>query len=144
MPSAFKRRALAVLLLVLLTLIGCGGQRPTYQVQGKVLCDNKPAVGAVVTFHRTDGDTSILPNGVVKGDGTFELTTYALGDGIPAGEYRVVVMWERKTGKKTGGGDDDDPGIHLLPPRYYKPETSGLTAAVTPTTTTLEPFILTK
>ncbi len=145
MPSARKRSGLVLLFLAPLFLTACGGKPPTYKVAGKVLYENKPATGAVVTFHRAvNDDKSILPNGVVKEDGTFELTTYALNDGVPAGDYKVVIFWERKLGKKTGGGDDDDFAGQVIPLRYLKPETSGLTATITKTTTTLEPFLLTK
>jgi hypothetical protein len=141
MPSSTRRCALALLLLSPLCLTSCGGNPRTYKVQGKVLYENKPAAGAVVTFHRADGDKTIMPNGVVKEDGTFELTTFALGDGVPAGDYKVTFFWERKTGKQTG---DDDPGVQILPTRYLKPDTSGVTVTITKATTTLDPFLLTK
>jgi hypothetical protein len=141
MPSAGRRCALALAFLAALLVTSCGNP-PTYKVQGKVLYQDKPAAGAVVTFHRADGDKSIIPNGVVKDDGTFELTTFALHDGVPAGDYKVTFFWERKSpGNKTG---DDDDGVQILPVRYLKPDTSGVSVTITNKTETLDPFLLTK
>jgi hypothetical protein len=142
MPSAGRRCALALACVAALFVTSCGNAQ-TYKVQGKVLYQNKPAAGAVVTFHRADGDKSIMPNGVVKDDGTFELTTFALYDGVPAGDYKVTFFWDRKLPGKTTG-DDDEPGVQILPLRYLKPDTSGVTVTITSKTETLDPFLLTK
>ncbi len=143
---AFKppRVLLAMAAPCALLLTSCGdGRLPVYPVTGSVFYEGKPAVGAVVTFHPADkDDKTLLPNGTVQDDGTFELTTYEMGDGIPEGEYNVVIYWEKKAPKK--GGDDDEAPAQLLPRRYLKPETSGLTVQITPSTTILPPFRLTR
>jgi hypothetical protein len=139
----------ALLSFCSLALVSCGsdGRLPVYPVTGSVFYDGKPAAGAVVTFHKagTD-DKSILPNGKVQKDGTFELTTYEMDDGVPEGEYNVVIYWEKKPPKRepSSGGDDDDPATQLLPARYLRPQTSGISVKITKATTELEPFRLTR
>jgi hypothetical protein len=115
-------------------------------VTGSVFFEGKPAAGAVVTFHKAEtDDKSILPNGKVQDDGSFELTTYEMDDGVPEGEYNVVIYWEKKLPKaQPGSGDDDDPATQVLPSRYLKPEASGISVKITKETGQLEPFRLTK
>jgi hypothetical protein len=142
--ASFRRSGLFGLLLLQSLLITACGNATTYKVTGSVLYEGKPAVGAQVTFLPANGDKSIMPNGVVKEDGTFELTTFALNDGIPAGDYQVTIYWERKKPGTRTGGDDDDTGIQMAPRRYLKPDTSGFSARITSSTTTLEPFLMTR
>jgi hypothetical protein len=118
----------------------CSSQKRIYAVSGKVLYEGRPAVGAVVQFHpKSDEDKGQLsPRGEVGTDGTFQLTTFEFEDGAPAGEYAVTVFW----GKPSKGGDGYDK--ILVPSRYLKPETSGLSAVVPEQDTILKPFILTR
>src|SRR5262249_10301058 len=79
-------------------------------VRGKVLdAQKKGAAGAVVYFNPTDPNYGDLnkPVGKVNEDGTFTLTTYEQGDGAPAGEYVVTIVWPapRKTPLDPEGGD---------------------------------------
>lgn len=87
--------------MVTCVMIGCGEPEPTDQlavtpVTGAVFFQNAPAEGAVVTLHPVSGsavEAGIYPNGLVDEAGTFQLTTYRQGDGAPAGEYRVTIVW---------------------------------------------------
>jgi hypothetical protein len=63
----------------------------------------------------------VRPTGIVQEDGSFELSTYGVKDGAPAGRYRVTLVWTRK---KKGGGDKDEE--MLLPARYMDPSQTGL------------------
>jgi hypothetical protein len=123
---------LAGILLVPLALVGgCGSKesrKPVYPVRGKVLVAGKPAVKAQVTFHPlNDPNNPLRPNADVEADGTFTLSTFTAGDGAPAGEYAVTVLWLEST-VATGG--DAETGPDKLGGRYSKPETSGLRVQV--------------
>ena len=104
-----------------LALIVCscgGGRTPVYPVRGR----DKPATGAlVVVFHPADGDDPAAPRPVAQVDdqGAFRLTTYAEGDGAPAGDYAVTILWPapRKTPLDPEGPDQ-------LKGRYGNPKTA--------------------
>ena len=78
---------------------GCGGedwQAETFPASGRITVNGQPPAGAVVTLHPlTDkvDQRGSNPWGIVQEDGTFPLSTYAQGDGAPAGEYAVTVRW---------------------------------------------------
>lgn len=119
---------------------GCGkGREPVYPVTGQVLVKGAPADGAFVVFHPQDTAEKEPPRpfATTDADGTFRLTTFATGDGAPAGKYRVTVVWRPKpTSSLAPEGPD------RLKGRYEKAETSGLQAQVEKKATTLEPFRL--
>lgn len=90
---------LSVLVLSVLFMIsGCGGdgRPPTYPTKGKILIKGKGYSDVVVLFHPVGGkkDDVPLPRGATSEDGTFEITTFKKGDGAPAGEYNVTIMYE--------------------------------------------------
>ncbi len=76
-------------------LAGCGGKGsqpeklPTQQARGFVKYKGAPLKDASVTFHALDGKVSA--NGKSDGVGSFTLSTYGKGDGLPAGKYKVTV-----------------------------------------------------
>ena len=107
------------------------GRQPVYPVRGQVLVRGRPAAWAQVTFHPLDdgGPDAVRPVGHVDQQGRFRLTTYADGDGAPAGEYRVTVQWFLATRAR---GGDEYRSVNYLPARYGRAETSGLRATVTP------------
>ena len=81
-------------------LIGCGGgdknRVPVLPVKGKILLDGEPAVGAYVEFiqkNPTAATKNISPTSSVDENGDFLLSTYTMGDGIPEGNYHVLVRW---------------------------------------------------
>jgi len=82
------RLAFAGVLLVLLA--GCGGKR-LVKVEGLVTLDGKPLKGATIHYHPIDSGTPAA--GFTEADGIFRLTTYASGDGVWTGEYKVTVTW---------------------------------------------------
>jgi hypothetical protein len=125
---------------VALLISSCSSQKRVYPVEGKVLCDGRPAAGATVRFHPTGANEKdpLVPQAQVGADGTFRLTTFEFEDGAPAGHYAVSVLW----GLPSKGGD----GIErmLVAPRYLNPDTSGLTADIPEQETKLKPFIVTR
>ena len=109
---------------------------PVYPVRGQVLVQDKPAPKAFVVFHPADmqGPQALRPYGHVAEDGSFKLTTYEPGDGAPAGEYRVTVVWLANS----GGEDPPD----LLKGRYRNPTESPLKATIRNAPNELSPFKL--
>jgi hypothetical protein len=135
--SSFAKRPPAPVLAVLLGTLAlactsCGSEvrKPVFPARGKVLCDQKPAPKAIVTFHPLGtmgvetGPETVNPHGVVAEDGTFQLTTYSPNDGAPAGKYAVTIIW------RTEPRSRDEEERTLLPLRYGHPGSSGLRAEV--------------
>jgi len=125
----------AFVLIVALTLTGCGNTKPeAIPASGKVLFNKTtPPVGALVVFHPVDPDLEKRiggkPFGKVKDDGTFTLTTYTENDGAPEGEYGVTIDWRvsPRAGKLNLGGEDSGEdrtggGISKLKPKYGNPQ----------------------
>ena len=73
-----------------LVFSGCGPGLAT--VRGKVtLPDGKPAAGSQVVFESEQDGKKISARGDVQDDGSFELSTFKPGDGVPPGKYKVQV-----------------------------------------------------
>src|SRR5262245_61079551 len=83
------------LFLMLNSCAGKSGRKPVYPVSGQVFVGDKPAVQAFVVFHPKEDDSleATRPYGHVGTDGSFSLTTYDPGDGAPAEEYIVTIVW---------------------------------------------------
>jgi hypothetical protein len=116
---------------------------PVYRVQGKIFYEGKPTANALVVLHPVNKDPrleSVRPLAHVETDGSFKLTTFANGDGAPAGEYVVTVDWRERTAPVEGA----PPGRSLLPPRYSNPASSQLRVQIKEGTNELEPLKLTR
>jgi hypothetical protein len=143
-PFARQLLTRLALLAAFFCASGCGPQRKAvYPVRGRVLVDGKPAAHAQVAFHAVDAAGDPHPVGNADGDGYFSLTTYKQGDGAPAGEYLVTVLWVLATPVPGPGGGQEYQGVSHLAPRYARADTSGLRATVAPGGTELAPFQLT-
>lgn len=132
-----KWAALAVPLLFCASCARNDGRVPVYPVRGQVFVGEKSATKALVVFHPAgvDDPAALRPYGHVREDGSFQLTTYDTGDGAPAGEYLVTVVWLRPA----GGEDPPD----LLKGRYRNPSASQLKATIQEGPNELAPFKLT-
>ena len=64
----------------------------------------------------------------MQSDGSFEVSTFAEGDGAPPGDYLVTAVWH-KAGLKNG---KPVLSANQLPARYSQPETSGWSLTVVP------------
>lgn len=82
-----------------LLAVSCGCQeaptQQTYRVKGRLFVDDNLAAKACIAFHPIDkvksqGRCSVA---MTQRDGSFELTTYAMHDGAPEGDYTVTVIW---------------------------------------------------
>jgi hypothetical protein len=127
---------LSVLLLVLIAAFfpSCSSEeppyrKPTFPVIGKVTIDGAvpssavqvhfyPA-GAVDTEHPTFSQTE------TKEDGSFEISTYESGDGVPVGDYVLTFIWQEFSMlNRTYTGPDK------LGKRYSDPKTSEIKVSV--------------
>lgn len=111
-PTDGRRVGGRLLAIGVLLAAGCGGprQKATYPVRGRVVgAGNEPAAGALVTFHPVAADPAdpARPTGTTDAGGNYALTTYSTGDGAPAGEYVITVVWPppRRTPFEPAGGD---------------------------------------
>ena len=78
------------LVLVIWCFTGC---KPGLQpVRGKVtLANGKPAAGSQVVFESEQEGKKMSARGDVREDGSYELSTFKPGDGVPPGKYKVQV-----------------------------------------------------
>lgn len=72
------------------------GEKPVYRIGGVIRVDGVPQEGVQVILHDQAGldvDNPTFPNGYTDAEGRPMISTYASGDGAPAGEYRVTFFW---------------------------------------------------
>ncbi|MCE9630582.1 MAG: DUF4198 domain-containing protein [Planctomycetia bacterium] len=138
-------------LMVVLGVAGCSGRMndkwrqmmpPTFQASGFVEYQGKPLTKATVVFHPRGGDSSSAraAAGVTDSAGRFVLTTLKAGDGGAAGPYAVtihksiLVTRDGRVPKPNEFGDILEPTTEkpLIPEKYFMPDTSGLSAEITP------------
>ena len=140
----FNGMRLAICCL-LFAIAGCGGSdfnTPLYPVEGEVFFKGKPATGCIVSFHPTiagseNGGHACM--GTVDAAGKFGLTTRAPFDGIAAGDYSISFSWP---GAGTSMDPAGDSAPDRLPKKYQFPESSGFSASITSSTSTLPRFDL--
>lgn len=89
-------------LIYCLLCVGCqrsaAPKLPVHPVSGKITASGKGIARAQLKFQPTGsltdpGGRTISPAAESGDDGSFKATTYAAGDGLPAGEYAVTVTW---------------------------------------------------
>lgn len=132
--GAGDRTGILPLLLVWAAAASGCGQRsdpppvPVHPVRGRIFYEGKPLSDAVLTFHSVEPTPHPRPRARSAEDGAFEVTTFRLHDGAPAGEYRVTVSCK---GSYEGKSEDRDAeAAELLPRVYQRPETTPITVEV--------------
>jgi hypothetical protein len=145
-PAGFPGIRQVWVLAGLLVLSGCAdGRVARYPVSGTLNVDGQPAEGAIVIFcpvSTAPEADRLRPAGRTDASGKFDLTTIELGDGAPAGDYKVLVRWPEKKaddGRRGRGGGD---GPDRLQGKYFDLENATLTATVEEHTNQLPPFEL--
>jgi hypothetical protein len=115
-------------------LFGTSDHLQVFPTRGEITYHGKPLPGATLFFHPVGvkDPTFPRPHAVVKDDGSFVVGTYNSEDGAPPGEYQVTVQWFRKSEQELkteveGGGRLAQ---NVLPARFARPETSGLTVHI--------------
>lgn len=138
------RISLACFLLVWASnQVGCGDSEnrlSTFKVSGKVTVNGKAAKGVVLQLVPIDTDplekTTLRPGSVTESDGSFEMTTYSVGDGAPNGSYRMVFFWPpADTGAPPSMEQSKVKKSHTGPPdrmngQFFDPEKSKFPVAV--------------
>ena len=106
MRRRLSPRASAWRWLILLPGLSCaacsGGADELNPVKGKLLYNNEPLKGAVVTFHpkgEANEVTAVRPVGLTGEDGTFTLTTGSKA-GARSGAYVVTVICSEEVAPK--------------------------------------------
>ena len=111
------------------TLLGCGGGLELAPASGKVTLDGQPLADAAVNFVPVDGGP--VASGVTDDQGRFSLATVNKAGAVP-GQHHVTITKQIVTGITEDG--TIEPGEiqteWIVPERYSKPDTSGLTATV--------------
>lgn len=112
----------------------------TFPVQGRVLYNGEPVADATVSFSSTGSNLSIGAAGRTDKNGEFTLTTYAPADGAVAGLHRASVTKAVVEGEDPSFFDENSPNYgktpppttmrYLIPQKYSRFETSGLTVSV--------------
>jgi hypothetical protein len=145
MSSSGRARLRALGMLVLAVAVvaapGCGAKSrrlPVYPARGQVLVGGKPAANAVVTLWPESSGTDVdpySPTGKADEEGRFTLSTYASGDGAPAGSYTVTVEWPERFNVLSNQWEGDK-----LKGRYNDKTTSTLRAKVEKQSNELPPI----
>ena len=135
------RGVVVALVVFALAFASCGGKkpRPLYPTSGKLNINGLPAGNVTVFFHAVNpADAEETRSfATTNPDGTFSLTTRALNDGAPEGEYVVTLLYEpldsplmRQKGKPP-----------TFDKKYNDPKTSTLRAKVeNKPQNTIDPF----
>jgi len=102
-----------------------------YPAHGRATFEGQPMPGALIMLEPVGMKDPPFPQprATVNDDGSFVLGTYGKGDGVPPGEYRATVLWMLKMTNKQeieGGALPKN----VLPTRYSKFDTSGLTVQI--------------
>jgi hypothetical protein len=130
-----------------LLIAGCGStdtQPAIYPATGKIRFNGAAPVGAVVALHAKSqpmlpGGHEVVPSGLVKADGSFDLTSFAPFDGAPPGDYVLTVEWHKTS---TGSDENRVLGPNALPGKYSKPSTSPLAVTIATQPNELKPIVL--
>ncbi len=101
-----------LVLSLLLVCCSCGDrikEKPLFPVIGKVLVDNKPVGQLAIRcisatgIDQNDPTTSAT---FTQEDGSFSISTYRSGDGVPEGDYSLTFQWgERNLMNMSYSGD---------------------------------------
>ncbi len=122
--------------VALLALAGCGqgsGLR-MYPIRGEVSYNGKPVTTGSVIYIPS-GSAGKQAAGKIQPDGTFQLTTRQGNDGAVEGAYQIVVYSLKGQEQGPASRDETETGkarrpakpAYMIPEKYARPETSGLT-----------------
>lgn len=123
--------SLALISLIFLGVVGCDSHPETAPASGKVSFNGEPLKFGSVMFQPVDGGQPARAE--IKPDGSFEMSTYAEGDGAPLGKHRVRIMCSTAQDPSNPieiSANDVNPGKLLIPRKYTQLSSSGLIATV--------------
>lgn len=114
--------------VLLLALTSCSSddepyRKETIPVKGQVVVDGQPPGSPLQIFcneaNGMDTEHPSVTQAISAEDGTFSLSTYENGDGVPPGDYVLTFQWQQfNTFSMSYGGPDK------LNDRYSDPATS--------------------
>ena len=153
MLPRFLSRCLIVGIAVAVCSTGCGPRVVRHPVAGVVTLDGRPIKGASLTFMpRAKGRPGIGETGP---DGRFRMKDAGMHDGLPPGDYDILVMlaeWSQPKIVKVPAGAGGEHGAAdtieivevpahvtkwIVPERYSTHGASGLSASIQSATTDL-------
>ena len=109
---------------------GCGSGSDLTEASGIVSYQGRPVPSGNITFYPKHGRPA---SGNIESDGTFVLSSYRSGDGLPIGKYKVCVTAYKAT--KTLVNYDEvvrhRPAEYLVPKKYSSVSSSPLEIEVT-------------
>ena len=109
---------------VFLAVAGCGRGVVMVPVAGRVTLDGKPLEFGAVMVQPKAGPAA---QAKINPDGTFRLGTFKPDDGVIVGPATVRVICRKDV---TPPGGEQAYGPHLIPAKYARFETSGITAEI--------------
>lgn len=114
-----------VLLALLNGVVGCnsGEKIVPWPVQGSVTMQGKPVAEARITLYSVSPSSKVRPIGITDSQGKFQLTTLAVNDGAPAGDYIVTV---ERPALADDAGEKARIGPNELPSKFANAATSPL------------------
>jgi len=115
-----------------LVATGCGRRITLVPAEGRVTLDGKPIEFGSVMVQPAAGPAA---QGKINGDGTFRLGTFKPDDGAIPGTATVRVMCRKDV---TQPGGEKAYGPSLIPDRYTRFDTSGITVEIKAGMTPLE------
>ena len=122
---AGARHASAVVAGAALLLAGCGGPvTDVVEVSGRVTYQGKPVTTGTISFVPASSEDGLRPGtSPIAEDGRYSIRAFGDREGLQAGKYRVTVQ------AYTGSFIDVNVR-YVVPERFARVETSGLTATV--------------
>ena len=119
-PASSPQRR--IVFLVLLAVIGCGGNKNEGEVSGTVTYQGKPLPIGTVSF--LDSSNLLLGSSTIN-DGTYAIPVPK----VPIGAVKITVTTPRKLRKSKRGETIE---VIPIPDKYGKADSSGLTYTVKP------------
>lgn len=132
--TALVGRTLAtVTMLSCVLAIGCSdpyaNEKECYKIVGTITVDGKPVSGIQLMLHSSAGvdqKQPAFPQGQTNAEGKVTFSTYAEGDGAPAGEYKMTASLQDFNPMSRGFTGPDK-----LKKKYSDPAKTELTIKVT-------------
>lgn len=104
--------------------LGCKQNPDVVPVSGTVLYNGKPLPFGIIMFQPEAGQAA---QGEIQSDGSFQLSSYGPNDGAVPGRHKISIRCFSRQASADGGGS---PGRLLIPQKYTRFGTSGLTAEI--------------
>lgn len=112
--------SVSICILMSVVVAGCGSNDrvAVYPAKAELFFQGEPAEGAFVALRPLSGVSDETPPayGEVDDRGVVKFTTYEAFDGVPLGDYALIVTWYEM--------DDDENETERLNGRYLTPELS--------------------